>query len=155
MLHVITLNGLWGGGRGKNGNWMGKKVPFFFFFFIQCLGWWKCQQTLLPKPLPVGQAFPGSQDLVLWCGAFPLLHSYKEWWERLSSCGLFLQGKEYSVIKWERKEHIFYLVLGKKMRCERSDYISLEIVFRRVCWLKFGFHACKCIFDCCNFCRIK
>lgn len=91
--------------EGKMGTGWEKKS--LFFFFIQCLGWWKCQQTLLPKPLPVGQAFPGSQDLVLWCGAFPLLHSYKEWWERLSSCGLFLQGKEYSVIKWERKEHIF------------------------------------------------
>lgn len=34
MLHVITLNGLWGGGRGgKNGSWMGKKVPFFFCSF--------------------------------------------------------------------------------------------------------------------------
>lgn len=71
--------------------------------FIPCLGWWKCQQTVLPKPLPVSQAFPGSQDLVLWCGAFPLLHTYKEWWERLSSCGLFLQGRNYRVIKWEMK----------------------------------------------------
>lgn len=66
-------------------------------FFLR-LGWWKCQQTVLPKPLPVSQAFPGSQDLVLWCGAFPLLHTYKEWWERLSSCGLFLQGMNYRVI---------------------------------------------------------
>lgn len=78
-------------------------VPLLFF--ILCLGWWKCQQTILPKPLPVSQAFPGSQDLVLWCGAFPFLHTYKEWWERLSSCGLFLQGKNYTADKWEMKEN--------------------------------------------------
>lgn len=42
----------------------GKKWELFeqcpLALFIPCLGWWKCQQTILPKPLPVGQAFPGS-----------------------------------------------------------------------------------------------
>lgn len=91
-------------GSGRVGEWeLFEQCPLALF--IPCLGWWKCQQTILPKPLPVSQAFPGSQDLVLWCGAFPLLHTYKEWWKRLSSCGLFLQGKNYGVILWEMKEY--------------------------------------------------
>ncbi len=101
MLHEISLNGF----REEEG----KKWELFeqcpLALFIPCLGWWKCQQTILPKPLPVSQAFPGSQDPVLWCGAFPLLHTYKEWWERLSSCGIFLQGKNYRVIIWEMKDY--------------------------------------------------
>lgn len=89
----------WMGSGGEEKKWgLFEECPLALF--IPCLGWWKCQQTILPKPLPVSQAFPGSQDPVLWCGAIPLLHTYKEWWERLSSCGLFLQGMKCTVIIW-------------------------------------------------------
>lgn len=117
-----------------NGFWEeeGKKWELFeqcpLGLFIPCLGWWKCQQTILPKPLPVSQAFPGSQDLVLWCGAFPLLHTYKEWWERLSSCGLFLQGKNYRLIIWEMKEHRTSFLNGDtdtvRPRCNLSTFVT-------------------------------
>lgn len=105
---------------------------FFFFlsvFFFLYLGWWKCQQTLLPKPLPVSQAFPGSQDLVLWCGAFPLLHTYEEWWERLSSCGLFLQGMDYRVILWETTDYdaSFFLNDYRKTSAQYVCFSSMEI----------------------------
>lgn len=100
VLHEMSLNRLC---VEEGGKWeLFEQCPLALF--ILCLGWWKCQQTILPKPLPVSQAFPGSQDLVLRCGAFPLLRTHKEWWERLSSCGLFLQGKNYRVILWEMKE---------------------------------------------------
>lgn len=112
-INVCCMRLSWIGSLRRRGvKWeMFEQCPLALFFFIPCLGWWKCQQTILPKPLPVGQAFPGSQDLVLWCGAFPLLHTDKEWWEGLSSCGLFLQGKNYKVVIWGNTHHFLMVWL--------------------------------------------
>lgn len=54
------------------------------------LGWWEYEQNLLPKPLPVSQALPGPQNIVLWCRAIPFLCPYKKWWKGLSSGWILL-----------------------------------------------------------------
>lgn len=54
---------------------------------------------LLPKPVPVGQAFSGPQDVILWCGTLPVLcydRSRQHW---LSPHWIFFQGQQDLEIK--------------------------------------------------------
>ena len=54
---------------------------------------------LLPKPVPVGQAFSGPQDIVLRCGALPVLRYDRSRQHWLSPDWIFFQGQQDLDIK--------------------------------------------------------
>lgn len=54
---------------------------------------------LLPKPVPVGQAFPGPQDIILWCGALPVLCYDRSGQHWLSPDWILFQGQQDLEIK--------------------------------------------------------
>lgn len=78
---------------------------------------------LLPKPVPVGQAFPGPQNIILRCGALPLLCYDRSGQHWLSPDWVFFQGQQDLEIK-KRKVGAggLMLALGTQIPDRKRSY---------------------------------
>ena len=80
--------------KSPRGQWVKHSVILFPF------------SDLLPESVPVGQVVSGPQDVVLWCGAIPLLCHDRIGPSGLSHGGILLQG-EYHVLKCFQETSIY------------------------------------------------